>query len=243
VSEEEFKAMHEPRKDQAPAPLGAALDLAGSRAYLSLPPNATAPLPGVIVIHEWWGLNDNIRHWSDRMAADGYAALAVDLYGGRVADNPDSAMAFMKAVDATRALDILAAADSFLAQDPHIKARRRGAIGWCFGGGWSLQTALHRRDLAACVIYYGRLVTSPEELRDIRTPILGVFGDRDKSITPQTVDQFEGALKRAGIPHEILRFDADHAFANPSGANYNGPAAAEAWEKVRAFLGKYLKQG
>jgi len=243
ASEEEFKAMHQLRGDQAPAARGTMIDLAGSRAYLSLPPEAAAPMPGLIVIHEWWGLNDHIKHWSDRLAADGYATLAVDLFGGKVADNPDSAMAFTKSVDEAQAFRILAAADTFLASDPRIRARKRGSIGWCFGGAWSLQAALRQRDLDACVIYYGRLVTSAGEFRGLRTPVLGHFANRDRSITPEMVDRFETALNEAGVPHEIHRYDADHAFANPSGGNYDEPAAAQAWERTRAFLSAHLEQG
>lgn len=242
VSEEEFKAMHQIRADQAPPARGSMVDLAGGRAYLSIPSGATPPMPAVIVIHEWWGLNDHVKHWSDRLAADGYAALAVDLFGGKVATTPDSASAFTKAVVETDALRMLAAADSFLASDPRTRAERRGSIGWCFGGGWSLQAALHEKDLDACVIYYGRLVTSAEDLRGLRTPILGHFANQDGSITPEMVDRFEKALSEAGVPHRIYRYEAEHAFANPSGARYNEAAAAEAWERTRAFLAERLKQ-
>jgi len=242
LSEDAFKALHQLRTDAAPAPRGSMIEVAGERAYLSLPEGATPPIPGVVVIQEWWGLNDHIKHWSDRLAADGYAAVAVDLYGGKVADNPDSAMASMKAVDPTRAVEILRAAHAFLAADPRIRAARRGSIGWCFGGGQSLQLALHAPDLNAAVIYYGHPVTDPKPLAAIKAAILGIFGNRDQSIPPGMVNEFEAALKAAGVEHEIARYDADHAFANPSGAHYDQPNAAAAWEKTRAFLAKHLKQ-
>src|SRR5262245_11823562 len=108
MSEEDFKALHGLRGDQAPAPTGANIDLAGTRAYLSLPEGKAGPVPGVIVIHEWWGLNDHIKHWTDRIAGLGYAALAVDLYDGVVATNADDAMAAMKAVDTAKAKGVLA---------------------------------------------------------------------------------------------------------------------------------------
>jgi carboxymethylenebutenolidase len=228
---------------KAPLSRGVEVEVAGTRAYLSLPEKARPPIPGLVVVHEWWGLNDHIRHWADRLASEGYAALAVDLYGGRAADDPDSARALSGSVDETRALQILRAAYDTLGSDPRIKATKRGSIGWCFGGGWSLRTALDIGTLDAAVIYYGRLVTDPSAYQGMRTPILGIFGNRDPSITPEIVNQFEKALDQAGVPHEIYRFDASHAFANPSGANYNERAAAEAWEKTRAFLAKHLKQG
>jgi carboxymethylenebutenolidase len=243
LSEEEFKALHELRKDQAPPPRGTAVEIAGSTCYLSLPEGGAAPVPGIIVIHEWWGLNDHVRHWADRLAADGYAALAVDLYGGRVADNPDSAMAYVKAVDEARSMQILKAAHRFLLTDPRISAPRTGVIGWCFGGGFSLALAMAEPGLDAAVVYYGRLVTDPERLKAIQAPVLGIFGNRDTSIPPDVVKAFAAGLKKAGVRHDILRYDADHAFANPSGAHYDEQSAAAAWERARMFLRKNLKKG
>lgn len=241
VSEEEFKRMHELRGDEAPAPKGTMIDLAGGRAYLSLPENARTPLPAVVVIHEWWGLNDHIKHWTDRLAADGYAALAVDLYGGKVATNSDEAMALVKSVDEPKARATLAAAHAFLKDDPRVAAKKRGVIGWCFGGGWSLQHALAEPDLDAAVIYYGRLVTDPEPLKAIHAQLLGVFGDRDHGIPPAAVDEFVAALKQAGKTIELHHYDAEHAFANPSNPKYDTKAAADAWSHVRAFFQRTLK--
>src|SRR5436190_19417179 len=157
LTEEQFKALHEPVSTPPALPKGVMIDLPGTttRAYLSLPEGATAPMPALTVIHEWWGLNDNVKHWADRLAAEGYAALAVDRYDGKVAANPDDAMAAMKAVDDAKAREVLLAAHRFLAADPRIQATKRGSIGWCFGGGQSLQLALAAPDLDACVIYYG----------------------------------------------------------------------------------------
>jgi carboxymethylenebutenolidase len=243
LSEDAFKALHQLRTEPSSAARGTMIQVAGERAYLSLPEGATPGIPGVVVIQEWWGLNDHIKHWSDRLAADGYAALAVDLYGGRVADNADSAMAYMKAVDKARALEILKAGHAFLATDPRIQAKRRGSIGWCFGGGMSLQLALNAPDLDAAVIYYGHPVTDPKALQAIHAHILGIFGNADQSIPPGFVNEFETALTTAGVQYQILRYDADHAFANPSGNSYDQADAAAAWEKTRAFLAKHLKQG
>lgn len=239
LSEEEFKALHVLTQEKAPAPLGETIDLMGTRAYLSLP-EGDAPHPGIVVVHEWWGLNDNIRHWSDRLAAEGYAALAVDLYEGRVATSSDSAMAYMQSVDAERATEIVKAAHAFLLSDPRIRATKTGSIGWCFGGGWSLQTALENEGLDACVIYYGRLVTGPE-LEHLGAAVCGIFAEQDRSITPEHVAAFEVSLEQYGIPHEIHSYDAQHAFANPSNAIYDFEAAQDAWGHVRAFLATHLK--
>jgi carboxymethylenebutenolidase len=241
LSEQEFAALHELTQAEAPPPKGIEIELAGAKAYLSLPAGAKAPLPGVVVIQEWWGLNGHIRHWTDRLAADGYAALAVDLYGGKVATTPEQAMALMKAVDDARAREILGAAHRFLAEDPRVKASKRGVIGWCFGGGWSLQHAIMQPDLEAAVIYYGRLETDPKVLATIEAPVMGVFGDQDEGIPPAAVEEFANAMKVAGESLALHRYDAPHAFANPSSANYDAKAAEDAWSNVRAFFGEHLR--
>ncbi|WP_437502934.1 dienelactone hydrolase family protein [Sorangium sp. So ce1099] len=243
LSEEDFKALHQLRSDKAPPARGEAVEVAGTRAYLSLPPGAKAPIPGVVVIHEWWGLNEHIKHWTDRLAEDGYAALAVDLYGGKVATNPDEAMAAMKAVDEAKGIEVVRAAHRFLSTDARVSAPRTGSIGWCFGGAWSLKLAMNEPELDAAVIYYGRLVTDPAKLKAIKAPVLGVFGNQDKGIPPEVVSEFDKALHDAGVDHQVLRYDADHAFANPSGERYDTKAAADAWEHVRKFLAAKLKGG
>jgi carboxymethylenebutenolidase len=240
LTEEEFKALHDLTDKEAPAPKGTMVDLAGARAYLSLP-EGKPPFPALVVIHEWWGLNGHIQHWADRLAADGYAALAVDLYDGNVADNRDDAMRYMKGVDAAKAQDVLKRAHAFLKEDARVKAAKRGCMGWCFGGGWTLKHAISTPDLDVAVMYYGQLVVDPAELKAIRAPLLGIFANRDKSITPEKVDEFEKALAAAGVKHKILRYDADHAFANPSGGRYDEKAAAAAWAEARAFLAARLE--
>lgn len=239
VSEEEFVRLHRLTDREAPPPRGETVELDGSRAYLSLP-EGEPPHAAVLVIHEWWGLNDHIRHWTDRLAADGYAALAVDLYGGETADTPERAMELMRRVDPAAALEALRRAARFLDEDPRVRAPRRAVIGWCFGGGWALEAALSIEGWDAVVMYYGRPVTDPERLRSLDAPLLGIFGNEDDSIPPARVDEFEAALRDAGVTHRILRFDAPHAFANPSGDRYDQEAAGRAWEAVRAFLREHL---
>lgn len=240
LTEEEFKALHDLTDKTPPAPKGTMVDLAGGRAYLSLPAGKP-PFPAIVVIHEWWGLNGHIQHWADRLATDGYAALAVDLYGGKVADNRDDAMKYMQSVDAAKSQEILKAAHAFLKDDPRVKASKRGCMGWCFGGHWTLRQAIATPDLDAAVMYYGQLVLDPAELKAIRAPLLGIFANRDRSITVEKVNEFEKALATAGVKHRILRYDADHAFANPSGGRYDEKSAAAAWTEARAFLAEHLK--
>jgi carboxymethylenebutenolidase len=241
LDEEAFKALHQLTDASAPELRGEEIALAGTKAYLSIPKDAKAPLPAVIVIHEWWGLNDHIRHWTDRLAEDGYVALAVDLYGGQVATDPDTAMTLMKAVDENTAHAILSAAKAYLAGDPRFASDKQAVIGWCFGGGWSLRQAIADPDLDAAVIYYGHPTTDAAALAKINAPLLGIFANQDQAIPPAVVDEFAKAVDDAGKSLELHRYDAVHAFANPSNAKYDQKAAADAWNHVRSFLAKHLR--
>lgn len=243
LTEKQFQALHELKTEAAPPRKGQLVEVAGARAYLSLPENARAPVPGVLVIHEWWGLNEHIMHWTDRLAAQGYAALAVDLYGGKVATTPEEAMALMKTVDSKRSLEILRAAHDFLVTDARVQSSRTGVIGWCFGGGWALQAGLALPELDAVVMYYGHPITDVKQLKNLHAPLLGIFGTKDESIPPALVDEFEKALTSAGVVHKVISYEAPHAFANPSApGRYNAEAAAAAWEEVRSFLAEHVKK-
>lgn len=241
LDEEAFKALHQLTDVSAPQLFGEEIALAGTKAYLSIPKDTAAPLPAVIVVHEWWGLNDHIRHWADRLAEDGYVALAVDLYGGQVATDPDTAMKLMKSVDEATAHATLAAAKDYLAGDPRFVAEKQAVIGWCFGGGWALRRAVVDPELDAAVIYYGHPITDPAALAKIHAPLLGIFANQDQSIPPEVVDGFAKAVDDAGKSLELHRYDAVHAFANPSNAKYDQKSAADAWDHVRSFLAKHLK--
>jgi carboxymethylenebutenolidase len=215
------------------------------KGYLARPKSAKGPLPAILVVHEWWGLNDNIRQMAKRLAGEGYTALAVDLYGGQVADTPDKAMELMKATLANTAQgsDNVRQAYAFL--ETKQKAPKIGVIGWCFGGGWSLQTALLLPDkIDATVIYYGHLETDKAKLGKLSMPVIGFFGGKDQSIPVASVQAFEAALKELGKSIEVHVYDgASHAFANPSGGAYNEAAAKDAWQRTVAFLAKNLKGG
>jgi carboxymethylenebutenolidase len=213
--------------------------------YLAYPANTEGGLPGVLVFHEWWGLNANIKSMADQLAAQGYVVLAADLYGGRVAEQPDQAKELM-----TQALKDREAMGQNLRQahaylKDQIKATRVGTIGWCFGGGLSFETALLLPEqVDATVIYYGHVSSDPKELAPLKAPILGFFGAADQSIPVDSVRQFEQALKSLGKPVEIHVYDgAQHAFANPSGGNYKADAAADAWKRTLTFLAEHLKGG
>lgn len=212
--------------------------------YLARPSEMSDSLPGLIVIHEWWGLNDNIQAMTRRLAGEGYIALAVDLYEGKVATEPEKARELITAAQrkSRRLKQNIRQAYQYLEQEQ--KASKIGSIGWCFGGTWSLNTALlFPKKLDAAVIYYGGgLETNPNQLKELEMPILGIFGELDQNPSPEAVRQFEAALKEAGKSPEIYIYEnANHAFANPSGNRYNPEAAEDAWNKTIAFLEKNLK--
>lgn len=219
---------------------GEELEAGGVRGYLARP--AGTPRAGLIVIHEWWGLNDNIRAMSNRLAAEGYLALAVDLYGGAVATDAAQARELMSTAmsDPERTDAALLAAFRWLEDEGGVE--RIGSVGWCFGGALSLRTAIMLPEqLDAAVIYYGRLVTEPARLAPLRMPILGIFGGQDRGIPLQSVHEFETVLQALGKTAEIVVYDdADHAFANPSGTRYEPEAAADAWRRTLAFLAEHL---
>jgi carboxymethylenebutenolidase len=193
---------------------------------------------GILVIHEWWGLNDHIRGWADRFAGLGYRAMAIDLYDGVVAATAEEAMRSMQSVNQEEANAKYRAAFNALM----VPGRKLAVIGWCFGGGQSLQASLADPDsVSATVIYYGPLITDATKLSTLKGPILGIFAQRDMSITVEKVKAFEAAMVQAGKKLSLHFYDADHAFANPSGNRYNGDAAKAAWEVTRAFLDEQLR--
>jgi carboxymethylenebutenolidase len=211
--------------------------------YLAMPADAAEPLPGIIVIHEWWGLNDNIKAMTRRLAGEGYVVLAVDLYGGATATTPDAAQALMAAVieDPEAAGSNLRQAYDYL--EKYALAPRIASVGWCLGGGWSLQAAWLLPDaLDATVMYYGQIMTDRNRLAAIDVPLLGFFGGLDASIPVRGVQEFRTTLQELGKNAEVLIYPrADHAFANPSGGNYNEEAANDSWDKTLAFLTRHLK--
>lgn len=210
--------------------------------YFVAPADMFEPLPAVIMIHEWWGLNDNIRAMADRLAAEGFIVLAIDLYGGETAATPAEARNLMLAVveDPDSANDNIRDAYKFVSET--AGAPRVGSLGWCFGGGWSLNTAqLFPDELDASVIYYGQVTDDEDKLRPINSPILGLFAANDRGIKVASVDAFGEALQRLRKEHEIHVYPGvGHAFANPTGNNYNAAAADDAWERTLEFLDAHL---
>lgn len=203
---------------------------------------AGTELPGLIVVHEWWGLNDNIRAMARRLAGQGFQALAVDLYADQVAETPDRAKELMQEAssDTSAQRQNVEAAYRFLANQQ--SASRIGIIGWCFGGSVTMQAALQLpTQLDAAVIYYGQPVTDAARLKEIQFPILGLFGGQDSSIPQSEVKAFRQALNKVSPDSKVRLYeDAGHAFANPSGERYVPDAAEDAWQRTVRFLTQHL---
>ena len=205
-------------------------------------PEGKGPFPGILVIHEWWGLNDWVKEQASKLSDQGYVALAVDLYRGKVATTPDEAHELMRGVPEDRAARDLRAAFEFLKSQSNVKKDRIASIGWCMGGGYSLDVALQEPTLAADVINYGHLATDSESLKKINAAILGIFGGQDRGIPPEDVKKFEQSLKQMGKKVEIMIYpDAGHAFENPNNkSGYRADDAADAWKRTIKFLADTL---
>lgn len=200
---------------------------------------AASPAPTLLLIHEWWGLNDQIKAMTREFANQGYLALACDLFDGRVATTPDEAQSLTKTLNAGHAADTLSSWVDWLRNHPDGN-RKVGVVGWCFGGGWSLNVSV-LTPVEATAVYYGRVDLPAAKLANLKGPVLGHFGRRDKFITEPIVTAFETAMKQAGKPYTIYWYDADHAFANPTGANYDQADAQLALKRTLDFFGKELR--
>lgn len=210
--------------------------------YLALPGGA-GKHPGLVVIHEWWGLNDQIKDEARKFAAEGYVALAVDLYRGKVATSPEEAHELMRGEPDDRGLRDLEAAFAYLSARHDVKADKIGSVGWCMGGSWSIKLAVDQPKLAACVVNYGWLPSDPALVAKIKAPVQGNFGADDQGIPPKDVKAFEAAMKAGGKVTDIKIYDgAGHAFENPNNKQgYRPEAAADAGQRISGFFQKYLR--
>ena len=213
-----------------------------SYGHFVIPADMIEPYPAILVIHEWWGLNEGVRAMADRLAGLGYIVLAVDLFGGETAATPADARKLMLGVveNPDVATENIRQAYEFLRDT--AGAPRIASLGWCFGGGWSLNAALlFPNELNAAVIYYGQVTDNEANLRRLNVPILGIFGNEDRAIPVESVKSFEKALMNLEKNYDIEIYPGvGHAFANPTGTNYNAEAAGKAWEKTVAFLDSHL---
>ncbi|QEC68381.1 dienelactone hydrolase family protein [Panacibacter ginsenosidivorans] len=187
----------------------------------------------LFVIHEWWGLNDYIKKQSEQMANDlGINVIALDLYDNQVATTPADAAKIMQTVKTERAMAIIHGAYNFVGANAKVFT-----IGWCFGGGWSLQTAIEGgKQVAGCIMYYGQPEENVNRLKTINCDIIGFFGNKDTHPSPAMVDGFVKTADAAGVKLMVNRYEATHAFANPSNPNYDKDATADAYTKVKDFI-------
>jgi carboxymethylenebutenolidase len=206
-------------------------------------PNGNGPFPALVVIHEYWGLNDWVKEQAQKLADQGYETLAIDLYRGKVGTTPDEAHELMRGVPEDRAQRDLLAAYDYLASQPNVKKDKIGAIGWCMGGGYALNLAIVQPKLVVDVINYGHLATEDATLQKINAKVLGIFGGQDRGITPESVNIFEQQMKKLGKSVEVKIYpDAGHAFENPNNkAGYKPEDAQDAWDRTLAFLKQNLK--
>lgn len=192
----------------------------------------------LLMFHEWWGLNDHIKREAGRYATKlpGVDVWALDLYDGKVAESRDSATAYMQGLEEDRAYAIIQAALQQAGINTPV-----ATIGWCLGGSWSLKASIAAGDQSeACVMFYGMPVTEEEALKGLSAPVLGLFAKQDEWITPEVVNNFEKVMEDAGKKLKVHMFDANHAFANPSGDRYDEEAAQKANKLAHEFLMKHI---
>jgi len=212
--------------------------------YFSLPRGAGTH-PGIVVIQEWWGLNDWVTQQSDSLASHGYVAFAPDLYRGKVAYDEATAHQLMSGLVEEDALAKVRGAADFLRSRQDVRANAIGVIGWCMGGKYSIRLAAADPGIRACVAYYGAPITDPRAIRGIQAAMLGNFGAEDQGPSPDQVTQFEAALKSAGKKVDFKIYPgAGHAFANENNpwGGYRPAAAKDAWDRTLAFLDRELKR-
>ena len=214
------------------------------KGYLAMPKGADpSTLPALIVLHEWWGLNDNIRKTTDRLAAQGYVALALDFYGGKSAEKPVEAMKMMAQLrkKGSQVESNIKQGHAFLQNK--VGDQKTGVIGWCMGGRWSLRTAiLLPDDIDAAVMYYGSVTDDEEKLKKLDMPIIGFFAGQDRIVPMKKVLAFDETMKRLNKDFELHTYpESDHGFSNPNGTVYDEAAANDAWAKATRFLKSNLK--
>jgi carboxymethylenebutenolidase len=211
--------------------------------YLALPEGAGRK-PAIIVIQEWWGLNDFIKRKADEFAKNGYVAFAPDLYRGKVATDPDTAHQLMRGMPEDRAIRDLKSAFDYLRSRDDVDAARIGSVGWCMRGGYSLALALEQPKLAAAVNYYGRLVTDDAKIKSLVPPLLGNFGGKDEGIPPETVLEFARKAKASGKNVDFKIYpEAGHGFASSSDPKvYRAADAKDADARTDAFFVRVLKK-
>jgi carboxymethylenebutenolidase len=239
ADEKDFQEAHDEPETIAFTPKGEMIEIEvadgqKARVYALLPEQPTDKY--ILVFQEWWGLNDHIKQEAERLFEnlEGVAILAPDMYDGKVADNQEDAGKYMQAFDKGRGEAIINGLMAYGGDDAQF-----ATIGWCFGGGLSLQASIMAGDKGlGCVMYYGMPVQSAQELNPLQADVLGIFAEQDGWITPEVADKFQNLAKATGKNVAIHQFDAKHAFANPSNPQFD----EEATEKANALALNFLKE-
>lgn len=203
-------------------------------------PEGEAAKPAIVVIQEWWGLNDHIKDVARRFASEGFVALAPDLYHGVVATEPDEARKLVMELDMAEAVKEIQRAIAFLREQSYVAGPKVGIVGFCMGGGLVLRTTLVEDNLGAGVAFYGQPL-SPEEAAQVKAPILGLYGATDQGIPADAVNTMKAALDKAGIENDFHIYEgAGHAFFNDTAPSYNAAAAKDAWPRTLDWFRKHL---
>lgn len=212
-----------------------------TRGYLA-PPAGDGPWPGVVVIQEWWGLNDNIRDMTDRFAREGFVALAPDLYYGETAHEPDDARKLAMALEYPDALQVIQSAVNHLIADERVSPKQIGVVGFCMGGGLAWHGAAQLEGIGASVpCYGGGPDMTPEEAAAIQVPVLSIYGELDKGVSPEVARRRQALMDAAGVHNETIIYpDAQHAFMNDQRPVYNPEAAEDAWRQITTFFRQHL---
>ncbi|MBI4463325.1 MAG: dienelactone hydrolase family protein [Acidobacteria bacterium] len=206
-------------------------------------PAGTGSYPGVLLVHEWWGLNAHIQDVAQRLASEGFVVLAPDLYGGKVTSDPNQAAAWMEALDREAAVRVLLGAHRFLQEKEPIYAEHIGVIGFCMGGSYALLLACRTPAIRVAVPFYGDHPEPIDQVQNIRCPLLFIAAGKDPWITPPKVERLKKAFEHYNIHAEVRTYpDADHAFFNDTRPEvYNAPAAQDAWTRTLGILSRTLK--
>jgi carboxymethylenebutenolidase len=207
--------------------------------YLSVPASGSGP--GVIVIQEYWGLVPHIKAITDRLAGEGFVALAPDLYHGETTTSPDHAWKMLLALRADEAEKDLRGAVRFLLDHKAVSPKAVGTIGFCMGGALSLFAASKNPEVSACVVFYGIHPNITPDIANLKAPVLGIYAEKDGFVSQDAVKALDAELTRHGKRHEFHTYPGvDHAFFNDTGKNYDGAAAEDAWTRATAFLRREL---
>ncbi len=214
-----------------------------TRGYLAIPAGI-GPRPGVVVIQEWWGLNDNIRDIADRFARDGFVALAPDLYYGETAEEPDTARKLAMALEYPDALNVIQSAINYLIALDEVSPKKIGVTGFCMGGGLAWHSAVRLEGIGAVAPCYGGgpEMTSEEAAR-IEVPVLAIYGELDRGVSPEVARQRAELMDAAGVRHETIIYpNAEHAFMNDRRPVYNPEAAEDAFRRISDLFRQALVQ-